>query len=151
MMSRVTTDLPPGLTAALAERGAPVDRIEEEGARRYVAAGPWFGRCTTAAADEPSFAHEVAVRAVVGGELPLRAPEIVASGPGWTLEPAVPRRPPAGPAAVEATIAAARRLTVIGASFRCTPPQRQPHPSVVRTDDARCLVRTYISDRNGWN
>lgn len=112
-MCRVTSDLPAGLAAALAERGAQVERVEAEGARRYVSAGAWFGRCTTVAGDEPSLAHEVAVRAVVGGELPLRAPEIVASGPGWTLEPAVPRRPPAGARDVGATVAAALAIAAL--------------------------------------
>src|SRR5437763_10577278 len=51
----------------------------------------------------------------------------------------------------EATIAAAKRLTVIDSSFRCTPPQRQPHRSVARTGDARCPDRTRISDGYGWN
>src|SRR5579862_2067820 len=51
----------------------------------------------------------------------------------------------------EAAITAARRLTVIGASFRCTPPQRHRHRSVVRTDDARCPGWTCISDEYGWN
>jgi hypothetical protein len=112
-MSRVTPDLPAGLAAALAERGATVERVEEEGARRYVSAGELFGRFTTAPADEPSFAHEVAARAVVGAALPLRAPEVVASGPGWTLEHAVPRRPPAGATPVRATIAAALAIPAL--------------------------------------
>src|SRR5689334_14056330 len=112
-MSRVTTDLPAGLAAALAERGAVVERVESEDARRYVTAGELFARFTTAAGDEPSFTHEVAVRRVVGTALPLRAPEIVASGPGWTLERAVPRRPPAGEAEVRAAIAAALAIPAL--------------------------------------
>lgn len=120
MMSRVTTDLPAGLAAALAQHGAAVERVASEGSRRYVSAGALFGRFTTAAGDEPSFAHEVAVRAIVGGSLPLRAPAIVASGPGWTLEQAVPRRPPAGEAAVRATIAAA--LAVADLDLPVAPP-----------------------------
>src|SRR4051794_34241279 len=112
-MSRVTPDLPAGLAAALAEHGATVERVEEEGARRYVSAGELFGRFTTAPGDEPSFAHEVAARAVVGTALPLRAPGIVASGPGWTLERAIARHPPAGDTAVRATIAAALAIPAL--------------------------------------
>jgi len=112
-MSRVTTPLPPGLAAALAERGATVTLIETEGPRRFVTAGELFGRFTTVAADQATFAHEVAARAAVGAVLPLRAPEVLAAGPDWMLEPALPRRAPAGARAVGAAIAAALTIPAV--------------------------------------
>lgn len=103
-------DLPDGLLAALAQRGAAVDRVVDEPPRRFVHAGGWFGRVTRDPADEPRLAHEARARAVVGGTLPLRAPPIVAEGSGWTLEPRIEGGRPRGAAAADALVAAALEL-----------------------------------------
>jgi hypothetical protein len=57
-------DLPEGLRAALAERGAVVDQVIDEAPRRFVHAGAWFGRVTSDPADRPRLAHEAAARKV---------------------------------------------------------------------------------------
>src|SRR5690349_24693835 len=77
---------------------------------------------------------------------PLTSVVTDAEGCVWSCGlPAAAADAAAAGSSATAAITAARRLTVIGASFRCTPPQRQAHRSVARTENARCPDRTSIS------
>ena len=56
------------------------------------------------------FAHEAAVRSVVGSTGPLRAPAVLEHGDGWLLEDAITPTPCEGPGRVAAVAAAAARI-----------------------------------------
>ena len=97
--------------------GSPPTAVRSErreGRRTYLLAGspdgPLFARYSTDPRDAEVFAHEEAVRALVGTSGPLRAPPVLERGEGWLLEVAVEAEPFEGRRPVEAAVAAAERL-----------------------------------------
>jgi hypothetical protein len=114
-MPFVTSAPPPtALAAALEARGAEIRSERREGRRTYLLArspdGPLFARYSSDPGDVEVFAHEEAVRALVGTSGPLRAPPVLERGPGWLLEVAVEAEPFEGHGAIDAAVAAAGRL-----------------------------------------
>ena len=73
-------------------------------------AGRVHGHYSTKPDDEPLFAHEVAVRNVVGTDGPLRAPPILASGPNWILTGTIEPEQLESERATEQILAAALRI-----------------------------------------
>jgi hypothetical protein len=121
-MERVaTTDLPPGLPqelrAELSARDAVVGRWWRLGRRLYLHAdgpqGPLFARASSDPRDAERLDHEVAVRAIVGTEGPLRAPPVLTRGRSWMLEVGIRRRPWAGAEDVDAVLAAGERISTL--------------------------------------
>jgi Phosphotransferase enzyme family len=82
--------------------------------RTYLAFDTPSGRVhahySTKPEDEPLFAHEVAVRKLVGDEGPLRAPRVLAHGPNWLLAGTVEPESLRPPVAVDRIVAAALRI-----------------------------------------
>jgi hypothetical protein len=117
----VLNDAPPGLRAALADRGAEVEHAWREGPRAYLAAGELFARYSSAELDLAVLEHEAQVREIVGEEGPLRAPAVLARGPGWLLERRVaPQDEP-----VELVVAAALELARLELPVLPSPPRRR--------------------------
>lgn len=106
-----------GLEAALAERGARVIEVRAEGARGYALAesehGRLFARWSDAPGDAAILAHEARVRAIVGGDGPLRAPPVLASGTAWLLEAAIAPQRCSGRVRIDAVAAAAERIPAL--------------------------------------
>jgi hypothetical protein len=102
---------PSGLVAALDQRGAVVGEIWRAGGRTYGRARAGdeelFLRFTTLSHDRAVIAHDLEVRAIVGGDGPLRTPPAIAAGDDWMLEHAVPDGPLAGPGVIAAVVEAA--------------------------------------------
>jgi hypothetical protein len=122
MMDRVATTglpegLPQGLRAELTSRDAVIGRWWRLGRRLYLHAdgpqGPLFARASSDPRDAERMDHEVAVRAIVGTEGPLRAPPVLARGRSWMLDVGIRRRPWAGTEDVDAVLAAAERVSAL--------------------------------------
>jgi hypothetical protein len=107
-------DCPPDLVSAAASHQAEPLTLWREPPRAYVKltspSAPLFARYTTAPRDEPTLAHEAAVRDLVGVDGPLRAPPVIERGASWLLERWVPAAPCRGPEVVDAIVAAATAL-----------------------------------------
>ena len=69
-----------------------------------------FARYTTDVGDQPTLAHEVAVRQVVGTERALRAPAVLERGRSWLLETGIRAERAEGATAVDAIASAAAIL-----------------------------------------
>jgi hypothetical protein len=104
----------PGLSEALAARGATVVESWEEAGRSYALAdspaGRLFGRSSREPGDVAVFEHEAAVRALLGDEGAARAPRVLASGSDWMLEEAVTAESFGGPEHVALVAEAAARI-----------------------------------------
>jgi hypothetical protein len=91
-----------------------VQRVWREHFRGYLfadsAEGRLFGRWSDDPADQPTLAHEVAVREIVGTEGPLRAPAVLEQSAAWVLEEAVDSEPCRGPERVDAVAAAGEKI-----------------------------------------
>ena len=74
------------------------------------AEGRLFGRWSDDPADQPTLAHEAAVRGVVGTDGPLRAPAVLESSAAWLLEEAIDSEPCRGPERVDAVASAAEQI-----------------------------------------
>jgi hypothetical protein len=117
-LARVTASrldaLPRGLAAELASRDALISEVRGSGKRVFVVAdsaeGKLFARYSDDPADTEVFAHEAEVRRVVGGKGSLRAPQVLAEGDRWLLEPAIASDRIRGAHAVDTASAAASRL-----------------------------------------
>jgi Phosphotransferase enzyme family len=107
-------DCPTSLATALRARDVRAARVWREHRRVYLRASApqedLFARYTTDPADEPTLAHEAAVRKIVGTAGGLRAPPILERGSSWLLERAIQGEPCTGRAAVDAVTAAAAAL-----------------------------------------
>src|SRR4051812_3186046 len=106
---------PSGLRAALAEREAVVGESWSVAGRTYGHARggdgtPLFWRFSVLPDAAAVIEHELAVRAIIGGHLPLRTPAALAAGPDWLREPALPDEPLSGPPAIAAVVDAAAVL-----------------------------------------
>lgn len=116
-MAELPADAPAGLREALADRNASVERARRLHRRVYVhaqsGAGRLFARYSLDPRDVPFFVHEAAVRRIVGVDGPLRAPNVLARGESWLLEPEIAHRPGAGRVYVETVAAAAERLAAL--------------------------------------
>ena len=110
----LTESPPPGLAEALAARGARVQRAWREHFRGYLfadsAEGRLFGRWSDDPADQPTLAHEAAVREVVGTDGPLRAPAVLERSAAWLLEEAVDPEPCRGPDCIDAIVVAGEQI-----------------------------------------
>jgi hypothetical protein len=106
--------LPAGLAEALARRGAEVERRWDEPPRSYLFAaapgGALFARMSVDPADVAVLEHEAAVRGLVGGEGPLRAPPVLERGPDWLLEEAIEPEPCEGAERIDVVAAAAAAI-----------------------------------------
>jgi hypothetical protein len=91
-----------------------VQRAWREHFRGYLFAdsadGRLFGRWSDDPADQPTLAHEAAVREIVGTAGPLRAPAVLESSAAWLLEEAVESEPCRGPERVDAVANAAEQI-----------------------------------------
>jgi len=109
--------LPRGLAAALAHQGAMIREIWGDGGHIFLRAGSrqgeLFGRYSQDPRDELRFAHELAVRRVIGASGFLRSPAVLDGGTGWLLEVAVKPEPCRGAYAVDTVVAAASALTEV--------------------------------------
>jgi hypothetical protein len=89
----IPPDCPEQLLDALGARGASIERFRVIPPRvRVWASSPdekLFALYSSDPADQAVIEHEVAVRAAVGTEGPLRAPPVLAYGPLWRVEPAL--------------------------------------------------------------
>ena len=125
-MSDALIGLPSELAAALSGREANIVERWDEGARTYLHAetpsGRLFGRTSSDPHDVQTIQHEATVRALVGTDGPLRAPQVIGSGPDWMLEVGMTSTGFRGDDAVETLIAAATRLQ--GLSL----PELEDHP-----------------------
>lgn len=108
-------DCPAGLASALADAGASVRTADADPPRVYVrataSAGELFAWYSSEPADRRTLEHELAVRAALGTEGPLRGPPVLARGPNWRLERALETEPITGRPAIAAIAAAAAELT----------------------------------------
>ncbi len=108
-------DCPPALSRALAARDATLTQTWRENARVYLRAstpgGNIFARYSSDPADEPTLAHELAVRAIVGTEGAIRSPAVLEYGRSWLVEQAIAAEPGRGPKAVDAIVDAAAAIT----------------------------------------
>lgn len=143
MAADAIPDLPAGLAKALEARAASIVESWQEARRVYVRSrspeGPLFARFSSDPADAETFAHEVAVRSIIGVEGPLRAPPIVAAGRDWLLEADVPAEPSRGRTWVDAATAAAGRIAAL-ALPPASPSPRRPLAVVRRR------LRTVMSE-----
>ena len=98
-----------------------------------------FARHSADPADRAVFAHEAAVREVVGREGPLRAPAVLERGEDWLLEEAIPATQCEGAACVAAVAAAAERI------MRLELPHGPPGASRGRIEAWRSRVRLVAS------
>jgi hypothetical protein len=111
-------DTPAALREELERRGARLIDLQrgrnQHPRRTYFAFDTPTGRVhahySTKPDDEPLFAHEVAVRRIVGTDGPLRAPAILASGPNWMLAGTVEAERVGLEKAAEQIVAAALRI-----------------------------------------
>jgi len=127
-VDEVLREAPAALRDALAERGAEVEAAWREGPRAYLPAGELFARYSLADVDVPVFEHEARVRALVGESGPLRAPAVLAQGPGWLLERrVVPHEEP-----VEVVVAAAVELARLDLPAPPVAPRRRLSLAPVR-------------------
>ena len=111
-MTGLPDDAPDGLRDAL--DGAKVTRFWREGTRAYgYAGGGRFVRWSGEPGDAAVLAHEAVVRDAIGPDGVLRAPPVLARGPGWLLERAVAAGPVAGERAIDAAVAAAGALAAL--------------------------------------
>lgn len=128
----IPPDCPAQLLDALRGRGAAIERFRLHAPRvRVWASSPnekLFAWYSTDPADQAVIEHEVAVRAAIGTEGPLRAPPVLAHGPLWRLEPALEGR---GELAGESIAAVAAAVAVLQASELPQPP-----PQLVRSREA---------------
>jgi hypothetical protein len=109
---------PDDLARALEQRGATVDEHWDEGARTYMRVHDrdgrgLFARFSSNPGDRATIAIEARLRGAVGGEGPLRAPQVEAWGPLWMVERAVESEPLQGPDAIDLVLAAAERLATL--------------------------------------
>jgi hypothetical protein len=120
----IPPDCPEQLLDALKARGAFIEGFRLNPPRvRVWASSPGeqlFAWYSTDQADQRVVEHEVAVRAAIGTEGPLRAPPILAHGPLWRLEPALEGRGELAGGRIDAVIAA------IGALQETELPQLPP-------------------------
>jgi hypothetical protein len=111
------TALPRELEEAFRFRHAEITDRWDEGPRTYAhldsPTGKLFARTSSDPHDIETIQHEVTVRALVGTEGALRAPEVLAAGPNWILETGMTSNDMHGPDAVETVIAAAQRLQTL--------------------------------------
>ena len=109
--------MPPGAASELAGRSAAPVRAWDEGHRSYALAespeGLLFARWSTDPEDGPVLAHEARVRQLVGASGALRAPEVIAQGPGWMVERGLAGAPPRGPEAIAEVLTAASALAAL--------------------------------------
>jgi hypothetical protein len=111
-------DAPADLLAALEQRRAVVAAVErgrfQHPGRTYFSCsspeGRLHGHYSTTPADVPLFAYEVEIRRRVGAEGALRAPAVVAAGPGWMLAGTIEPEALAPGAAVDRVVEAAMRI-----------------------------------------
>jgi hypothetical protein len=111
-------DTPAALRAEVERREARLIDLErgryQHPRRTYLAFDTPSGRVhahySAKPEDGPLFAHEVAVRDLVGREGPLRAPAVLASGPNWMLAATVEPESLPPDVAVERIVAAALRV-----------------------------------------
>ena len=91
-----------------------MQRIWREHFRGYLLAdsaeGRLFGRWSDDPADQPTLAHEAAVREVVGTDGPLRAPAVLERSVAWLLEEAVDPEPCRGPDCIDAVAVAGEKI-----------------------------------------
>jgi hypothetical protein len=120
-LSRLGSDIAPGLAEALAAQGAHVVESWREAERSYVIAEGFFGRASSNSADVTVLEHEAAVRKLIGTEGPLRSPAVVDLGPGWMLEQRIEHEPLVGEGAVDAIAAAAARIAELRLPSAPTP------------------------------
>ena len=117
MVEEPLVGAPAGLAQELAARRARPRRSWRENERTYslLTAGPdlLFARYSSAPADVEVLSHEAAVRSLIGAHGALRAPGVLAQGPGWLLEQAIEPEPLRGPVAIDAAALAAERLAGI--------------------------------------
>lgn len=119
MVSAVQSEPPDSLAAACASLSATHSHGWSTGPRHYArldsATGPVFARWSDDPCDVTRYAHEAACRTLVGSVPPLRTPPLLASGPGWLLEPWVDWNPRPSPeelfGAVLDAVAACARLS----------------------------------------
>jgi hypothetical protein len=107
-------DCPDGLARELADRGVTGVDVELDPPKTYLRLsspeGGLFAWYSTAPEHEAVAAYEAEMRAAVGAEGPLRAPPILAAGPGWRLERALRLEPLQGPETIGRVVEAAREL-----------------------------------------
>jgi hypothetical protein len=119
---------PAGLREALAESGGKVEEAWREGPRGYLGAGAVFARYSLDERDVPVLEHEARVRTLVGEAGALRAPAVLAQGPGWLLE----RRVEPEGVPVEVVVAAAGELARLELPGAPVTSQRQTLASLRR-------------------
>jgi phosphotransferase family enzyme len=128
----IPPDCPEQLLDALRARGAGIERFRLNSPRvRLWASSPsekLFAWYSTDPADRAVVEHEVAVRAAIGTEGPLRAPPVLAYGPLWRLEPALEGRGELAGEGIDSVIAAIAVL-----QERDLP---QPPPQLTRSREA---------------
>lgn len=128
----IPPDCPEQLLDALRGRGADIERFRLHAPRvRVWASSPserLFAWYSTDPADQAVVDHEVAVRAAIGTEGPLRAPPVLAYGPLWRLEPALEGRGELAGESIDAVVAA---ITVLQGSELPQPP-----PQLLRSREA---------------
>jgi hypothetical protein len=117
-VSRFLATAPAELVAELERRQATIEVSWRENQRAFARTkspeGGLFARYSEDPADAPRFEHETAVRAVVGAAGALRTPPVIAEGRGWRIEQAINAMEPwAGPAAVDAAVAAAAEIPAL--------------------------------------
>jgi hypothetical protein len=97
----IPPDCPEQLLDALRARGADIEGFRPHPPRvRVWASSPnekLFAWYSTDPADQAVVENEVAVRAAIGTDGPLRAPPVLAYGPLWRLEPALEPQRESGP------------------------------------------------------
>jgi hypothetical protein len=109
---------PAGLVEELERRRATVDVSWRENDRAFARTsspeGALFARYSDDPADTARLEHETEVRALVGTDGPLRAPPVIAQGPGWRIERGINAAEPwEGAEAVDAAAAAAAEIPAL--------------------------------------